>query len=110
MFLADAATSSGFGVTEIIALMGAVGTLIASIIAIIKHIKAGKYVAAIEEGDALLQGTVIVIDGIKKGVTTKDSRDALSVGLKDMGKTLGCLGLKDKMDTKLKELGLDDKS
>ena len=96
--------------TLITAIVGLLGTLIAGIVAIIKAIQAGKYLQAAKDGGALLQATSAAIDMIKTGTADTAGRYVVEAELKNMGMRLDALGLKETMDAKLKELGLDDRS
>jgi hypothetical protein len=105
MILAEASNT----LELIVALVGAAGTLIGAIIALIQAIKAKNYKKAKEEGMRLLTTTVKVIDAVKKN-TDGDAREILKTALKSAGGQLDSMGLKAAMDSKLKELGVDDKS
>jgi hypothetical protein len=106
---AEVAKDSGLGVAEIIAILGSITTIVTTILAIIKHIKAKNYKGAVDEGSKLLQTVASTIDEIKNK-TTGDGRGVVKTALKNAGGVLDSMGLKSKMDAKLKELGLDDKS
>ena len=100
---------TGIGASEIIAIITAVLGAISTIIAIIQSIKKGNWKKAATEGGQLLDVAANTIDTIKSK-TDGSARAEVSNALADAGGALNTLGLKDKMDAKLKELGLDDKS
>lgn len=93
-----------------VAIIGLITTLITTIIAIWKSIKAGNYKQAADDGGKMLDAVAVAVDKIKTGSSSNGARELVSSSLKDMGTKLEDLGLKEKMDAKIKELGLDDKS
>ena len=94
----------------IISIVMALATVCTTVYAIYQKIKAGDFKGAKEEADKLLTEGVRVVDKIKKVTDGMDARCLVKDALKDHGETLDGLGLKEKMDAKLKELGLEDKS
>jgi len=94
----------------IISIVLALITIGTTIYAIYQKIKAGDYKGAKEEAEKLLGESVKVVDKVKKVTDGMDARVLVKDVLRDHGSSLSELGLKEKMDAKLKELGLDDQS
>jgi hypothetical protein len=104
------ASSALQNVYLIISIVMALITLGTIVWGIIQKIKAGDWKGAAQDADKLLKEGVTVIDKIKKTTDGMDSRHLITDVLKDHGEKLNGLGLKGLMDTKLRELGLDDKA
>lgn len=94
----------------IVAAISILITLCSTGYAIYQKIKGGKYLEAVVDANAMLGEAAKAIDGIKKESDLTDIRPKVTDVLKGLGSNLDNLGLKEKMDQKLKELGLDDKS
>jgi len=81
--------------------------LIGLCIAIYFAIKAGNTSTALLKIGQLFEVAAGVIDAVKDK-STGDARSLVSSILKDAGKDMDAKGIKDMMDSKLKELGLDE--
>lgn len=78
--------------------------------AIIQKIKARDFQGAAEEAGKLRDEAIKAIDKIKTTTDGMDARHLIKDVLKSTGENLNVLGLKDKMDAKVKELGLNEQS
>lgn len=89
--------------TEIVAILTALGTLVSSIIALIKHIKAKNYSSALGEannaGDALMN----TIEEFKTACGKAKTKPIMS----DLSSKLETMGLKKNIDKRLEDLGLN---
>lgn len=94
----------------IVAAVSILITLCSTGYAVYQKIKGGKYLDAVVDANAMLGEVARAVDGIKKEVDLTESRPKITGVLKGLGANLSSMGLKEKMDQKLKELGLDDKS
>lgn len=94
----------------IISIVLALITLATTAYAIYQKIKAGDYKGAKEEAEKLLNEGAKAIDKIKRVTEGTDARYLVRDTLKDHGVKLDDLGLKGKMDEKLKQLDLDSGS
>jgi len=91
---------------EIVAVViGAVGL----VVGIYYKVRAGKVSGALNDTGALFTTAAHVIDSIKSDVGG-DARCRIQTILKNVGKELQSKGLKDLMDSKLKEMNLSDGS
>jgi predicted outer membrane lipoprotein len=96
-------------ITLVTAIVGLLGTLIAGIVAIINALKAKKYGEAAKISGTMFDKAAHTLDSLKKRTDGTDARGFVADALVDLGTSAESAGIKDAMDAKLRELGLDDK-
>lgn len=85
-------------------------TLASMAYAVYQKIKCGNWAGALQEMDSMLTASVKAVDKIKSSTEGSGARILVQDILKDHGESLESAGLKEKMDAKIKDLGLNENS